>query len=189
VISEAVHKLLYGRARSGRSGAGISVILLSSLMVSAIFRSVCDQSGGNHAEFSPLVFTDGEDTQTFGGIISANRIQVRFAGIQLAVECDIVITQLVNITNVGRSDCTLEISVGAEDFGTELSSLKIYLVSPSRTETLVVELDDSGNVITENVPVNIPQKEEWTIRLMGHYDSGTPISQSNGLTLHFKVAW
>jgi len=83
----------------------------------------------------------------------------------------------------------LEISVGAEDFGSELCSLKIYLVSPSGIETLAVEFDDSGNVITENVLVNIPQKEEWAIKLAGHYDSGTSISQSNSLTLHFQVAW
>ena len=124
VISEAVHKLLYGRARS----AGIPVILLSSLMVSAIFRSVCDQAGWNRAEVSPLVFTNGEDTRTFGGIISADRLQVRFSGIPLTVESDIVITQLVNITNIGFSDYALKISVDAEDFGNELSSLKIYLV-------------------------------------------------------------
>ena len=79
-------------------------------------------------------------------------------------------------------------SVSAEDFGSELSTLKIYLVSPSGTETLILEIDDSGNVITENAPVNIPQKEEWSIKLAGHYDSGTAISQSNSLTLHFQVA-
>jgi len=187
VISEAVHKLSYGRVRSRESSAGIPVILLSSLMITAIFRSVCDQTRGDNAEVSALVFTDGEDTRTFSGIISADRHQVRFSCIWLAVESDIVITQLVNITNVGFSDCALKISVGAEDFGTELSSLKIYLVSPSGIETLVVELDDLGNVITENVPVSVPQKEEWAIKLAGHYDSGTSISQSNSLTLHFQV--
>jgi len=104
VISGAVHKLFYGRAWSrGSSSAGISVIMLSSLMVSAIFRSVCDQAGWNHAEVSPLVFTNGEDTRTFGGIISADRHQVRFSDIWLAVESNIIITQLVNITNVGFS--------------------------------------------------------------------------------------
>jgi len=162
-------------------------MLLWCLMISTILRSVCDQAGWNHTGVSPLVFTDGEDTRTFGGIISPNRLQVRFFGIGLAVESDIVITQLVNITDVGFSEHATKVSVGAEDFGTELSSLKIYLVSPSGTETLVVELDDSGNVITENVSVNIPQREEWAIKLVGHYDSRTPVSQSNSLTLHFQV--
>jgi len=187
-IPEEVNKLPYWRARSRGLNAAISVIMLSSFMIPAICGSVCDQTGANHAEVPSLVFTDGEDTSTFGGVISTDRIHVGFTGIWLAVESDIVITQLVNITNIGRSDCALEISVGAEDFGIELSSLKIYLVSPSWRETLVVELDDSGNVVTQNVPVSIPQKEEWTMKLAGHYDSGTSISQSNSLALHFQVA-
>jgi len=108
VISEAAHKLLYGRACSRGLHVGISVILLSFSTISAIFRSYCDQIGGNNAEVSPLVFTDGEDTAVFGGTISANRLQVRFSGIRLAVESDIVITQLVNITNIGFLDCALD---------------------------------------------------------------------------------
>jgi len=156
-------------------------------MFTAILRSVCDQAEGNHAEVSPLVFTDGEDTPTFGGIISGNGLQLRISGIRLAVESDILITQLVNITNIGFSDHVVKISVGAEDFGSELSSLKIYLVSPSGKETLALEIDNSGNIITENIPVNIPHGEEWSIKLLGHYDSGTCISQSNSLTLYFRV--
>jgi hypothetical protein len=170
-----------------RSVPAFSLILLPSLMIFGLCGSIYGHNGGNSERNSPLAFTEGEDTSTCGGIISADCVHARFTGIPLAVESDAVITQLINITNTDSSDHDARISVVAEDFGIELSSLKIYLVSPTGAQTLVTELDNSGNVILENVQVSIARGQEWAIKLVGHYDSGTPKSQRNSFALCFQV--
>jgi len=164
------------------------LLILSSLLATGASAAVYYQKSADlRFQVSLVVFTSGEDTEKCGGTISANTTQVTFTSIPLAVESDIIITQLVNITNTDDSDYSIQFSVSSENFGNELSSLKIYLVSPSGTETLVVELNDSGNVVTQSVSVNIPQSEEWAIKLVGHYDSGTSLSQTNSMTLSLQV--
>jgi len=164
------------------------LLILSSLLTTGASAAVYYQKSANMMfQVSPVVFTSGEDTEKCGGKISTNATQVTFTSILLAVESDIIITQLVNMTNTDDSNHSLQVFVGSENFGTELSSLKIYLVSPYGTETLVVELNDSGNVVIQNISVNIPQSEEWAIKLVGHYDSGTSLSQNNSMTLSLQV--
>jgi len=107
--------------------------------------------------------------------------------VPLTAEADTTITQLVNVTNRDSSDYTVQVCVAVEDFGTELSSLSLYFVSPSGAETLVVELGDSGDVVRNDVSVRIPQREEWSIKLVGHYDSGTLSSQKNEMVVIFQV--
>ena len=172
-------KLTGLRLKLPKSRFAFLVVAVSSLM---IYGSMAAQ-----AEARPIIYTNGEDTSTCGGSISADSTRVTFTSVPLAVESDIVITQLVNITNRDSSDHSVHVYVADEDFGSELSSLKLYLVSPSGTETLVVELDDSGNVVVERVSVIIPQGEEWAFKLVGHYDSGTSSSQSNTMILIIQV--
>jgi len=144
-------------------------------------------SMAGQVEAKPVVFTCGEDTSTCGGSISADFTEVTFTNVPLTAESDTTITQLVNITNRDSSDHTLQVCVAVEDFGSELSSLKLYFVSPSGAETLVAELDDSGDVVKDDVSVRIPQREEWSIKLVGHYDSGTRSSQKNEMVVIFQV--
>jgi len=164
------------------------LLILSSLLTAGANATVYYQKSADLMfQVSPVVFTSGEDTEKCGGTVSTNGTQVTFTCIPLAVESDITITQLVNMTNTDDSDHSVRFSVSSENFGNELSSLKIYLVSPCGTEALVLELNDSGNVVTQNVSVNIPQSEEWTIKLAGHYDSGTSLTQTNSMTLSLQV--
>jgi len=92
----------------------------------------------------------------------------------------------VNITNTDSSNHYVQFFV-TENFETELSLLSIYLVLPSGTEILVISINDSGVVTTENISINIPPGEEWAIKLEGHYDQGTPITQSNTMSLTIQV--
>jgi len=140
-------------------------------------------STADKADRSPIEYTVSEDTLNCGGYISTDSTLVTFAGVPLGVGSDVVITQLVNVTNRDSSDYTIHVCVAAENFGTELSSLRLYLVSPSGVETLVVELDDSGDLFTEEISVRIRQGEEWSLKLAGHYDSEIPPSQSNTMIL------
>jgi len=164
------------------------LLTLSSLLATGASATVYYQKSADLMfQVSPMVFTSGEDTEKCGGTISANTTQVTFTSIPLAVESDIIITQLVNITNTDDSDHSVQFSVSSENFGNELSSLKIYLVSPSGTETLVVGLNDAGNIVTQNILVNIARGEEWTIKLVGHYNSGTSLSQNNSMALSLQA--
>ena len=164
-----------------RSGLrlGFWVLVLSSCIIYA--------SMAGQVEAKPVVFTYGEDTSICGGYISADHTKVTFSNVPLTAESDTTITQLVNITNRDSSDHSVRVFVTQEDFGSELSSLRLYLVSPSGAETLVVELDDSGVVVKDDVSVIIPQREEWSIKLVGHYDSGTRSSQKNEMVVIFQV--
>ena len=166
----------------------LTPILLSLIVtgVSAVIYNQISVSMRIQAEDTPIIFTNGEDTLSCGGHVSMNSTQVTFAKIPLSVESDIVITQLINITNIDSIDHGLKISA-TEHFGSELSSLQLYLVSPSGTETLVLKLDDYGNSVTENISVNIPQGQEWTIKLVGHYDSGTSSYKNNSMILRLQV--
>ena len=139
------------------------------------------------ADGSPIGYALGEDTLNCGGCISTDSTVATFAGVPLGVGSDIVITQLVNVTNRHLSDHNVQVCVAVEDFSIELSSLRLYLVSPSGVETLVVELDDSGSVVTEKVSVRIRQGEEWSVKLAGSYDSGIPLPQSNKMMLALQV--
>lgn len=134
--------------------------------------------------FSPVGFKSGEDTSFCGG--SFNATNAEFTCIPLTIASNITITQLLNISNMDSSDHFVEFFV-TENFGSELSLLSLYLVLPSGVEILVVSINDSGIVVTENVLVNIPQKEEWAIKLEGHYDEGTPLTQSNTMSLKIQV--
>jgi len=164
--------------RSG-SRLGFWIVVLSSCMIYA--------SMAGQVEAKPVVFTYGEDTSTCGGYISADHTKVTFSSVPLTAESDTTITQLINITNRDSSDHSVWVLVTHEDFGSELSSLKLHLVSPSGAETLVVELDDFGDVIKDGLSVRIPQREEWSIKLVGHYDSGTRSSQKNEMVVIFQV--
>ena len=135
------------------------------------------------ADGSPIGYTPGEDTLNCGGYISTDSTIATFTSVPLGVGSDIVITQLVNVTNRHSSDHNVQVCVAVEDFSIELSSLRLYLVSPSGVETLVVELDDSGSVVTEKVSVKIRQGEEWSLKLTGRYDLGMPPPQSNTMIL------
>ena len=172
-----------------RRSSLLTLILLSMLVVTvsaAIYFSLIANPTFD-AEVSPVIFSDGADRVTCGGSLSTNATQITFASIPLAVESNITITELVNVTNGDSSAHDVQISISSEDFGTELSVLELYFVSPSATETLVIALDDSGDVTTEDVTVTMPASEEYAIKLVGHYDSGTTSSASNTMTLALQV--
>ena len=172
-----------------RRSSLLVLIILSMLVVTvsaAIYYSLIANLSFD-AAVSPAIFSTGDDTSTCGGSLSTNATQVTFTSIPLAVESDITITELVNVTNSDASAHDVQVSVTSDDFGTELATLSLYLVSPSATETLVIALDDSGAVTTEDVTVNIPATQEYAIKLVGYYDSGTSSSVSNSMTLALRV--
>jgi len=135
----------------------------------------------------PIGYTEGEDTFVCGGSISSDSTLAVFTCIPLGVGPNIVITELVNVTNRDSSDHSVQACVTAENFGIELSSLRLYLVSPSGKETLVADLDDSGDIVKERVSVEINQGEEWSVKLIGHYDSAASQSQSNTMILTIQA--
>ncbi|MHA2380761.1 MAG: hypothetical protein ACXADS_15935 [Candidatus Thorarchaeota archaeon] len=158
---------------------GFFVLVVSSFMIYVSMAAKADSI--------PIGYTEGKDTFICGGSISTDSALATFAHIPLAVGSDIAITQLVNVTNRDLSDHSVQVCVTAENFGSELSSLRLYLVSPSGKTTLVVELDDFGDVSKERVSVGIRQGEEWSVKLVGHYDSGVSPSQSNAMILTIQV--
>ena len=167
----------------------IILIVLSMLVVTvsaAIYYSLIANLTFD-AAVSPAIFSVGDDTSAGGGTLSTNATQVTFSSIPLAVESEITITELVNVTNSDASAHDVQVSVSSEDFGTELAALSLYLVSPSATETLVIQLDDSGVVTTEDVTVNIPATQEYAIKMIGYYDSGTASTASNSMVLALQV--
>jgi len=166
------------------------ILLISSFTITVVSAAVYYALLGNmiyQAQLSPVVFTSGDDTSVCGGSLSTNSTIATFTTIPLAVESQITITELVNVTNTDLSGHSVQVSVGSENFGNELSTLKLYLVSPSGTETLVVELDGSGAVIIDDISVNIPAGQEYAMKLVGYYDSGTTGSQTNAMTLNLQV--
>jgi len=166
------------------------ILLISSLSITVVSAAVYYALLGNmtyQARRSPVVFSTGSDTSVCGGSLSTNSTIATFTTIPLAVESQITITQLVNLTNTDSSGHSVQVSVGAENFGSQLSTLRLYLVSPSGTETLVVELDTTGAVTTQGVSVSIPAGQEYAMKLVGYYDSGTVGTQTNTMTLNLQV--
>ena len=164
-------------------------LLLSSILITTVGAVIYYYITMNitfDAEISPVSFSSGADTATCGGDISTNTSAV-FSSIPLGIGSNITITELVNVTNTDTSDHTTPVTVDAENFGSELKILLLYLVAPNATEVLITKLDDSGAVDTENISVNIPAGEEWAIKLIGCYDGGTSGSQSNSMNLNIKV--
>jgi hypothetical protein len=139
------------------------------------------------AAVSWVTFTSGEDTSTCGGDLSSNT-SITFSDIPLSIASNVTITQLVNLTNTDTNPHNVQVSVSSENFGSELSTLLLYLVSPSASETLIIRMDGSGSIVTQNVQVSIPASQEWAIKLIGCYDGGTSGSQSNSMTLSIQVA-
>lgn len=173
-----------------RSVASLLMLLLSSSLIAtasaAIYYSI-SSSMTFQATLSPVHFTSGDDTPACGGTIGTNATSVTFTSIPLAVEANITITELVNVTNADSLAHTVTVSVASENFGNELTLLALYFVSPSGTQTLVIQLGDSGNIVTEDISVNIPLGQEWAIKLEGRYDSGTMSTQTNTMTLAIQV--
>lgn len=134
-----------------------------------------------------VTFAQGEDTSTCKGILFSQDTKIKLTDMPLAVESNITITELVNITNTDTSAHSVQISVDSEDMGSEVTAISLYLVSPTGSQTLVLEIDDTGTTTIQNIPVNIPATEEWAIKLQGCYDSGTLFTQSNTLTLNLQV--
>jgi len=166
------------------------ILLLSAFTISVVSAAVYYALLGDmtyQAKLSPVVFTSGSDTSVCGGSLSTNSTIATFTNIPLAVESQITITQLVNVTNSDSTGHSVQVSVGSENFGSELSMLRLYLVSPAGTETLVVELDTTGAVTTQGVSVSIPAGQEYAMKLVGYYDSGTLGSQTNTMTLNLQV--
>ena len=181
-------------ANRRKSRLSVLALLLSALLIATASAAIYYQitaSMSFTATVSDVIFTSGDDTSACGGSIGTNATSVSFGSpyIPLAVEADVVITELVNVTNSDSSTHNVEFYLGAtdENFGGELETLKIYVVAPNATEYLMIELDGSGAVTTNNQSVNIPASEEWAIKLVGHYDSGTLSTQSNTMTLRLQV--
>ena len=165
------------------------ILLLMSLFITTVSGVIYYQLLATlniQAQVSPVTFTSGGDTATCGGTITSDASQVSFATVPLAVESDIIITELVNLTNTDASAHDVQVSVSTDDFGTELDALALYLVSPTATQTLVVELNGSGTVTTDDVTVNIPAGEEYAIKLVGHYNAGQSAA-TNSMTLDLQV--
>jgi hypothetical protein len=169
---------------------GLIALILSSLFITTVSAAIYFQiisTMSLQATVSWVIFTNGEDTATCGGDLTTNT-SATFSSIPISVGSNITITQLVNITNTHSSAHTVTISVSSENFGSELSTLLLYLVSPSNAQTLAVKINGSGTVVTQNVQVSIPNGQVWAIELIGCYDAGTPGSQSNSMTLGIQVA-
>jgi len=166
------------------------ILMLSSLSITVVSAAVYYALLGTmnyQATLSPVVFTSGDDTSVCGGSLSTNSTIATFTTIPLAVESQITITELVNVTNTDSSAHSVQVSVGSENFGSQLTLLRLYLVSPSGTETLVVELDTNGAVTTQGISVTIPAGQEYAMKLVGYYDSGTAGTQTNTMTLNLQV--
>jgi len=134
-----------------------------------------------------LVISSGEDTSRFDVHITEHGTQATLPNLPLSVESDIIITQIFNISNTDSLAHIIEVCVLYENFGEELHSLKIYLVSPSSLEILVLEINDAGDIVSKDIQVSIPPKEEWSIKITGCYDSGTRSTQSNTITFVFQI--
>jgi hypothetical protein len=173
-----------------KSRIALLVLLLSALLIATASAAIYYQITASmtfEVGWSPVVFTSGEDTSTCGGSLT-NNASATFSSVPLTIESNITITQLVNVTNSdGASGHDVNVTVSSETFGTELSILLLYIVSPTGSETLVVNMGDSGTIVTQGVEVTIPASEEWAIKLVGCYDSGTSESQSNTMTLNLEV--
>lgn len=91
------------------------------------------------------------------------------------------------MTSTDSSSHSVQVSISSGNFGSQLSNLKLYLVSPSGIETLVMELDGSGVVITDDISVNISAGQEHAMKLVGCYDLGTLGPQTNTKILHLQV--
>jgi hypothetical protein len=173
-----------------KSRLALLALLLSSLLITVASAAIYYQITATmtvRVGWSPVVFIDGADTGTCGGDTTTNNVSASFTSVWLCIASNITITQLANVTNSDTSAHDVTINVSSSDLGAPLNLLLLYLVSPSGSETLVVKMDDSGNVVTEGVAVNIPAGEEWAIKLVGCYDIGTPQSQTNQMTLSIEV--
>ncbi len=173
-----------------KSRFALLALLLSALLITVASAAIYYQITATmtiKVGWSPVVFIDGADTVTCGGDTTTNNVSASFTNVWLCIASNITITQLANVTNSDSSPHDVTINVSSSDFGNPLNLLLLYLVSPSGSETLVVKMDDSGNVVTEGVAVNIPAGEEWAVKLVGCYDIGTPQSQTNQMTLSIEV--
>lgn len=174
-----------------KSRLAMLALLLSSFLIATVSAAIYYQITASMTfvvGWSPVAFTNGTDTDTCGGNTVTNNASVSFSSIPLTIGANITITQLVNLTNSdGSNSHDVNVTVSSDNFGTELEILLLYLVSPTGSETLVVNIDDSGNVVTDKVSVTIPAGEEWAIKLIGCYDDGTSQSQTNQMTLNLEV--
>jgi hypothetical protein len=173
-----------------KSRLTILALLLSTLLIATASAAIYFQITADmtfEAEYTPVVFTNGSDTSACGGDTVTNNASVTFSSIPIAIGSNITITELVNLTNSDTSTHSVKITVSSKNFTSSLSVLLLYLVAPNETETLVVKIDDSGTVVTEGVDVNIPDGEEWAIKLIGCYDIGTSGSVANEMKLNVQV--
>lgn len=173
-----------------KSRFALLALLLSALLITVASAAIYYQITATmtiRVGWSPVVFIDGADTGTCGGDTTTNNVSASFTSVWLCIASNITITQLANVTNSDSNPHDVTVNVSSSDFGSALNLLLLYLVSPSGSETLVVKMDNSGNVVTEGVPVTIPAGEEWAVKLVGCYDIGIPQSQTNQMTLSIEV--
>ena len=173
-----------------KSRAAILILLLSALLITTASAAIYYQITAQmtiKVGWSPVVFVNGSDTDACGGDTVTSNASVTFSDVPLTIASNITITELVNVTNSETGSHDVNVTVSTHDFGSELKILLLYLVSPTGSETLVVKIDDSGTVVTDKVQVSIPGNEEWAIKLIGCYDTGTGQGQSNSLTLNLEV--
>ena len=174
----------------GKRKAALLVLLLSAFLITTASAAIYYQLTAQmtiKVGWSKVVFVDGSDTPACGGDTVTNNVSVSFSDVPLTIASNITITELVNVTNSDSNPHDVNVTVGSHNFDTILNLLLLYLVSPSGSETLVVEMDTGGNIVTQGVQVTIPASEEWAIKLIGCYDIGTSESQSNSLTLNLEV--
>ena len=178
-------------ANRRKSRLTILALLLSTLLIATASAAIYFQITADVtfvAEWSPVAFTAGDDTTDCGGDVTTNNASASFSSIPLAIGSNITITELVNLTNSDSSSGhDVKVTVGSHNFTSSLKILLLYLVSPGGSETLVVKIDDSGTVVTENVEVTIPLSQVYAMKLIGCYDSGTSGSQANEMMLNLLV--
>ena len=178
-------------ANRRKSRLTVLALLLSTLLIATASAAIYFQITADmtfEAEYTPVVFTNGSDTSTCGGDTVTNNASATFSSIPLAIGSNITITELVNLTNSdSTSGHAVKITVSSKNFTSSLSILLLYLVAPGGSETLVVKIDDSGNVVTENVEVTIPASQVYAMKLIGCYDSGTSGSEANEMKLNVQV--
>ncbi|MDH5439116.1 MAG: hypothetical protein OEZ48_13165 [Candidatus Bathyarchaeota archaeon] len=174
-----------------KSRLTLLALLLSTLLIATASAAIFYQITAGMSfkvGWSPVVFTDGEDSEECGATVPfQNNASVSFTSVPLTIASNVTITQLVNVTNSDTSDHNVTVDVSSHNFDANLTILLLYLVSPSGSQTLVVKLGDSGSLVTDDIQVEIPAGEEWAVKLIGCYDDTTLESKTNTMTLTIRV--
>ena len=163
----------------------VLAIILPYVSASIIY--YMDSSFSNTIGTSDIKFTSGADTSSISGTIGANGSSFTATGLPLIAGVEARVSIAVNITNTIASSRTINLQLNTEDFGTELTQLKVYLVEVDGTEHLAVELDGSGTATTSTSgDQTIPASSIWSVKIITEMD---PTAAATSKTLSLLLLW